>query len=79
MDATLLGQYAAEMMAHISEHYTDERELRTVAIIAEVDVGDSTEIITVCSDSRSWVQVAFLNEAKILVEERLEQTQHDEE
>jgi len=63
VDTTQVGSLAANVMEHIEDKYDDDTTVRTVAIVVEVDTGDSTTIVTRCNDDRSWVQMRFLEEA----------------
>jgi hypothetical protein len=67
-------------MEQLSENYEDAEtaSIRTVAVIAEVDCGERTELSWAVSDDRLWFQVAFLNEAKIAAEDRIEAARSEE-
>lgn len=65
MDTSALGKLAAELMEEIADV---EGELRTVAIVFEVDEEESTRIDYKCNDDRRWVQRAFFDEAMASVD-----------
>lgn len=78
MDAGALGTFTAQTMEHIEDRFGDEATLRIVAIVAEVDVGDATEILVTSDDDRPWVQLAFLQEGVNSLEARLAMFQDDD-
>lgn len=73
IDTTPLGRLSAELMEGISELELDEgSRIREVAVIAEIDHGDSTSTLVHCTDDRTWVKVAFLREVAYRIEDGTE-------
>lgn len=80
--AERVGTLAAELMEHISDASVEEgltAQIRTVAIVCEVDVQPQdedepgwTQIRYRCSDPRRWVQRGFFDAAMALVDSESE-------
>lgn len=60
IESTPVGSLAMRFMELLGETYDEDATVRTVAIVAEVDTPDSSEVLVVCDDDRRWVQLAFL-------------------
>lgn len=63
MDATVLGLFASQVMEKIGEDFDGDADIRTVAIVVEVDTGEDTHILVACDEDRPWVQKEFLHQA----------------
>lgn len=70
MNVQRLGQLVAEAMEQIEAHYGDTATFRTAALIVELDLPDSTELLVTATDDRPWCQIAFLDEALASLERR---------
>jgi hypothetical protein len=75
MDATSVGQLAADLMERIADEYPDECEVGVVALVLEVDIPPSddeeegsTEITYRCSDGRKWIQAGLFHRAVAIAE-----------
>lgn len=69
IDTTPLGTLTATMMESISADFGEDFQIRTVALVVEVDSPDVDQILVRCSDDRSWLLQALLHEAIDTVEE----------
>lgn len=71
MDTSAVGLLAQSVMAQLdNEEFPEDSFVRTVAVVVEVDGGGpDTEIRVACSDSRGWAAVAFLEEARVTLED----------
>lgn len=79
IDCTSLGTMSASMMEAIGTDFGDEYRIRTVALVVEVDSDESNQILVRCSDDRSWLLAAFLNEALETVDETRRALTEDDE
>lgn len=68
IDTTPLGSLTAQMMEAIAADFGDDFQIRTVALVVEVDSAETDQILVRCSDDRSWLLAALLNEAIDTVE-----------
>lgn len=68
IDTMMLGQLTAQTMDAVTEAFSEPYELRTVAIIVEVDSDKGGHLIVKSTEDRPWVLQAFLNEALDAVE-----------
>lgn len=64
IDTSLLGQLCARAMEDIAERFesSEDVEIRTCAVIVEVDSPSSSRFWWSCSDDRTWVAKALLYE-----------------
>ncbi len=67
MDQEILGRLVAILMDSLDE-FGEDCQIRTAAIVVEVATETSFETRSVCTDDRSWVEVAFLREAADVAE-----------
>lgn len=79
VDVAPLGRLCAEVMEQISERYGEGARVLTVAVVAEVDTEECSEILVACTDRRAWVQLAFLKEGELSVERLLERMERETE
>jgi hypothetical protein len=62
MDATKLGQFAAQFMQQIEEDWPDG-VIRDIALVISLDDKTDSVILNGCTDDRIWVQRAMYDEA----------------
>lgn len=79
IDTSMLGEIAAEAMERIAADFGDAATIRTVAIIAEIDVHDATHFYVASSDDRPWMQMAFLEQGIENIENRLAAQRREED
>jgi hypothetical protein len=76
-----LASISSELIDRLEQEHGEECKIRGVMMLVEVDAAEEdTSVVIASSDDRSWVQLAFLNEAvyrlerlQSLAEEREEQ------
>lgn len=76
----IIGELAAEFMDELEERYGASAQLKTLAVVVEVEIDEEdgpgwTEILYRCSDNRRWVQAGFFTAATRAVYE----SENDEE
>jgi hypothetical protein len=71
LDTSTVGTLAAELMERLAEQYSEDAEIGIVAVVAEIDCGDSTAIYYRCTDGRHWIQAGLFDAAKRAVIEQI--------
>ena len=79
METAALGTFVAQLMEQIENQFDDDAQIRTVAVVVEVDTGDATHFRVACDDDRPWVQMEFLGQARDTLESQVEATRSDED
>lgn len=69
IDTSPLGQLCAQMMESIADRYVDPYEIRTCAIVVEIDSPKRSEFVVRCTDDRAWIIEAVLHEALGVIDE----------
>lgn len=79
ISTTLLGQLSAQVMESIEERFDEPFEIRTCAIVVEIDSPKAGQLIAKCSDDRPWVLSAFLAEAIDAIDSMRTELQREDE
>lgn len=61
--------YAMKVVEDMTDQFGEHAVIRQVAIVLDVETEDSTVTVMSCDDDRQWLQLAFLEEARLTVEE----------
>jgi hypothetical protein len=74
LDRTALDHMAVRALEEAQQRYgeLDFAFVRTVAIVMEVDLGNSAPTFSVCSDDRVWTHRAFLEHAVHCLDDEVE-------
>lgn len=68
IDASPLRRLADGVIQQLEQSDT-EGFVRTVALLVEIDLGDSTTLVVRCSDDRDWARFAFIDHVLDRMEE----------
>jgi hypothetical protein len=65
-----LAKLSSSMLERLEYEHGEDVEVRTAVILVEVDDEQDGSLHMLASDDRSWVQIAFLDQALSSLEDR---------
>lgn len=77
-DTEALGNLVANVMGELADR-PDGAFVRTVAIVVELDCGDTTEILAATSEDRPWASIEFLRQGIVTLEDQVDAMREEQD